>query len=437
MRQQIRENVEREALRQAGRFAEDLGPDLREAAEQGTKRVTEAINERLKTFAGVARKTTSEENFAGVNESEILKFVPDRRTISGSAALFLGLFFLVILPGGLKLASVLFFAFGAFHFIVGYILKAKVDVPDGFTPVSCRFGEPVERHVHKGRNWNLAFPYFIPFLVSQRDLVVNTRNAGFTRDFASISMRNQITLRITDAATMVKAASPAMLMRIVDVYSSYDVLRVITSMTDSRVKFMGRDKMDNLVEALNSALRERFGAVAIRASMPEAENPVMDDLERVRTSLKAIAALNEERQVRLEASVKSVEQEIRTSRKIARTQAIRLQQRRIDLETFIAQSVNTDRPGLLMGARQQLEAMLSEVKRDVATWKARVQKAKVFVANKPSMQINLALRMAAIKRQIQQRLIPERVHVLGVDGIGTGVGFSIGNTLLGPLLEAA
>jgi hypothetical protein len=40
------------------------------------------------------------------------------------------------------------------------------------------------------------------------------------------------------------------------------------------------------------------------------------------------------------------------------------------------------------------------------------------------------LRVARIKRAFLERLIPAQVQVLGVDGIGTGFGLSLGNRLL-------
>ena len=90
---------------------------------------------------------------------------------------------------------------------------------------------------------------------------------------------NQITLRVTDSSTFITNTSPASLMKIVNFYTSYIVLRMIVSVDDSRVKFMGRDRLDNLSQALNRYLSEPCGVSAVRATMPDAENPILDDLE--------------------------------------------------------------------------------------------------------------------------------------------------------------
>jgi hypothetical protein len=164
--------------------------------------------------------------------------VPDRRSISGLAATTLGFFFLLLLPSGWKLLSLLFFLAGVAYFLAGYVMNAKIDD-------------------------------FIPFLVSHRDQVVDTANAGYTGDFASISLRNQITLRVTNSSTFITNTSPASLMKIVNFYTSYIVLRLIVSVTDSRVKFMGRDRLDNLSHALNRYLSAPCGVSASRQSSLE------------------------------------------------------------------------------------------------------------------------------------------------------------------------
>jgi hypothetical protein len=320
---------------------------------------------------------------------------------------------------------------------VGYVINAKIDVPEGYEGVVCRFGKPVaDRKAHRGRNWHLWYPFFIPFLASQRDQVVDTTNAGYTGDFASISLRNQITLRVTNSATFITNTSPASLMKIVNFYASYIVLRTIVSVTDSRVKFMGRDRLDNLSQALNRYLSVPCGVSAVRATMPDAENPILDDLEDVRTGLKSISAMTEKKQVRLEAEVKVVESSIRRERKAARNEALQLQQQRITLETHITEEVNTRRQELLINARQRLEESLSKVQEEVATWKAKVQKAIAIKESRESLERDLDLRIARIKRAFLERLIPDQVQVLGVEGMGTGFGLSLGNRILQTLTSA-
>ncbi|GEM_PF-2329246 len=433
----------KESLKRVGReVVETVSAEGRDALQQavgeGAARATKAIEARLSKIVGVAEKATGADlrRFAGVNESEILTYVPDRRSISGLAAMSLGFFFLTVLPSNWKLLSALFFLAGLGYFLVGYVMNAKIDSPEGYEGVVCRFGKPIsERKANRGRNWHLWLPYFIPFLVSQRDQVVDTTNAGYTGDFASISLSNQIALRVTDASTFITNTSPASLMKIVNLYSSYIVLRMIVSVTDSRVKFMGRDRLENLSEALNSYLSKPCGVGAVRASMPDAENPILDDLEEVRTGLKSITAMTDKKQVRLEAEVKAVESNIRRERKAARNEALQLQQERITLETFITEEVNTRRQELLINARQRLEQTLSKVREEIATWKAKVQKAIALKESKPALERDLDLRIARVKRTFIRRLIPSNVQVLGVDGIGPGFGMSFGNKLLGQMIS--
>jgi DNA repair exonuclease SbcCD ATPase subunit len=164
--------------------------------------------------------------------------------------------------------------------------------------------------------------------------------------------------------------------------------------------------------------------------MPDAENPILDDLENVRTGLKSISAMTEKKQVRLEAEVKVVESSIRRERKAARNEALQLQQQRITLETHITEEVNTRRQELLIKARQRLEESLSKVQEEVATWKAKVQKALALKESREALERDLDLRIARLKRAFMERLIPDQVQVLGVEGIGTGFGLSLGNRLL-------
>ena len=430
-------SVRRTAERQLTQLADGAMQEGRAIAERaigaGAERANQAVQQRLSRIVGVVEKATGGDirRFAGVNESEILTYVPDRRSISGLAAMMLGFFFLTVLPSSWKLLSLLFFLAGVVYFLVGYVMNAKIDVPEGYEGVVCRFGKPVPaQKARRGRNWHLWYPHFIPFLASQRDQVVDTNNAGYTGDFASISLRNQITLRVTDSSTFITNTSPASLMKIVNFYTSYIVLRMIVSVGDSRVKFMGRDRLDNLSQALNRYLSSPCGVSAVRATMPETENPILDDLEDVRTGLKSISAMTEKKQVRLEAEVKVVESSIRRERKAARNEALQLQQQRITLETHITEEVNTRRQELLINARQRLEESLSKVREEVSTWKAKVQKAIALKASRELLERDLDLRIARLKRAFMERLIPSQVQVLGVEGIGTGFGLSLGNRLL-------
>jgi len=92
--------------------------------------------------------------------------------------------------------------------------------------------------------------------------------------------------------------------------------------------------------------------------------------------------------------------------------------------------VNTRRQELLIKARQRLEESLSKVQEEVSTWKAKVQKALALKESREALEQDLDLRVARLKRAFMERLIPDQVQVLGVQGIGTGFGLSLGNRLL-------
>ena len=103
--------IKRIVERHAGQLVEQVAQDGRAAAERaigaGAERASEAVQARLSRIVGVVEKATAGDirRFVGVNESEILTYVPDRRSLSGLAALMLGFFFLIVLPPGLKVLS--------------------------------------------------------------------------------------------------------------------------------------------------------------------------------------------------------------------------------------------------------------------------------------------------------------------------------------------
>ena len=84
------------ARRIVDRLAEELTQEGRVAAERvlgaGAERASQAVQERLSRIVGVVEKATGGDirRFVGVNESEILTYVPDKRSISGIAAMTLG-----------------------------------------------------------------------------------------------------------------------------------------------------------------------------------------------------------------------------------------------------------------------------------------------------------------------------------------------------------
>ena len=66
-----------------------------------------------------------------------------------------------------------------------------------------------------------------------------------------------------------------------------------------------------------------------------------------------------------------------------------------------------------------------------------MQKALALKASRESLERDLDLRIARIKRASLERLIPDQVQVLGVEGIGTGFGLSLGNRLLREITRPA
>ena len=163
--------------------------------------------------------------------------------------------------------------------------------------------------------------------------------------------------------------------------------------------------------------------------MPSAENDIIDDLEGIRTQLKTIETLSEDKQVKLESAIKEVESRMRKARKETRSKSLELQHAKIAMETRITEEVNTDRQGMLIDARKNLEEKASALKREIASMRARLEKAKAVQQSFKGLEAQLDLRKAQIKRRIFQRLIPRHVDVMSVKGIGPGVGLSIGSRL--------
>lgn len=432
----MRDTLKRHTRETVEEFRHNAGEQLDASISQGTARMQHLLEEKLNQMVTTVKQATSQaaDRFAGVNEEEILTFVPDSRAISGVSSVLLAILFALILPGGFKLVSLLFLAWGAFSFLIGYVNQAKIDVPDGYEGVVCRFGKPSATKARKGRNWHLHFSSFVPFLVSQRDQVVDMDNGNFTGDSASIALSNQTVFRVTDTARFISNTSPAAIMRILNLYGSYIALRIITSIDDARVKFTGRDRLDNMVAALNGYLTE-YGVEVIRTNMPRAHNDVLQDLEEIRTQLKETAALSETKRVRLESAIKAVESEIRTKRKESRSCALSLQQSQITLETNIAERINELRQGSLINARRRLEEKASLVRKEIAGLRAKLAKVRAIRSSFAGLEAQLGLREAAIKRAVFQRMMPRRVQVFSVAGIGPGLGMSVGNQMLSRMLE--
>lgn len=422
-------NLAQDMLQQAG---EQSALTLEQQVRKREQALAGAVQARMNRVVKRAAVQESLDKFAGIDEEEILTYIPDKRDFSGMGPILLGLVVLVMFPGWLKGLAFFFFATGLFLFWLRYINAAKVDVPDGYQGVVCRFGSPLgkgEAAAQTGRNWYFNYAQYIPYLVSSRDQVVNLSNANFTWDFGSIALSNQVVFRVENPSRFVSRSTPAGIMKMLNLYTSYITLRMITSMQDARVKFVGRDRIENVVNALNQYLAEPYGIRVMRANMPSAENDIISDLEIIRTRLKTIEALGEDKMVKLESAIKEVESAMRKARKETRSRALELQHAKISMETRIAEEVNTTRQSMLIDARRHLEEQISLLKREIASVRAKLEKAKTIQQSFHGLQTQLDLRQARIKRELFQQMIPEKVSVLDIEGIGPGVGLSLGQQL--------
>ncbi|WP_118831432.1 SPFH domain-containing protein [Salinibacter ruber] len=423
----------------ANEVSDKASDELQASIEEGRKKVQGEIEDKLGAMVGMvtdSARETLKEQFRGIDEEEVLRFVPDRRRFAGIGPLLMGLFLLVLLPSVLNVVAYLFFLGGALAFGARYVLNAKVDVPEGYEGVLCRFGEPYEnKETRNGRNWLFRFSDYIPYLVSKRDQVVDMHNANFTADYASIGISSQIVFQVVDAKKFIANTTPAGIMKSLNLYASYIALRIITSVEDARVKFSGRDSLDNIVAALNDHLSDDFGIEVTNVSMPSADNQILEDLEEIRTLLKEIDAMKEKRQVRLESAVKAVESELRTKRKQARRLTPELQQAKISLDTDITELVNEKRQEVLIEARRKLEEGASELDRDLANFRARLKKAISLQNSLEALKRNFELRTSKLKRRAFNLIGPDQVTVLGVSGIGTGVGLGMSKDVVKNILS--
>ena len=430
----------REVGREVGeRLSEKAKGSLDELLEGGSREVEAAVGRKLEQMVGAVKRGVSEgdlKRFSAVDEERILTFMPDKRRVSGLGLVTLGLLTLVLLPGLLKLLAFPALLLGALVFAGRYLSNARVDVPDGYAGVVCRYGKPTGRRAHSGRNWLYRFDTFVPFLVSQRDQVVDLEDANFTADYASITLTQQLVFRVVDPAVFIEQSSPGNIMKILSLYASYLTLRIITSVEDARVKFSGRDRIDNIIEALNGDLRATYGVEVVRGSMPGADNEILGDLEAIRTLLKEIEAMAETQQVRVEAAVKQVESLLRTRRKETRSRALDLQQTKVRLDTRVAERVGAARQASLVRARQTLEEVASEVKRELANLAAREQKNRDLQGSVEGLELEFKLRLAELKERYAWLLLPETVEVLSVEGLGPGLTLGTALSEAGRLFKA-
>ncbi len=431
-RQRVREAVQEGAEH----LVEETENMLTHTLKTSGKDLEQSIRARIGEMVNLVNESakSQRDKFVGVNDDDLLTYVADRRNFNGVGAVLISLLILLILPGWLKWLAVATLIWAAVQFFFGYIWKSKVDIAEGFDGVVCQFGKPLQESSQRGRNWLFSIRRFIPFVVSMRDQVVDASNANFTGDYVTVGLGMQIVFRVTDPGKFVSNTTPSGAMKLLSLYASYISLRMITSIGDARVKFTGRDHLENVIKALNSYLSNLCGIEVIRVNMPRADNTVLEDLESIRTELKEIDSLQQTRTVRLEAAIKAVEQEVRKRRVTSRNEALNLQQEAIRLETHLGQTVNRERQEILMKARQTLDQKVSELRNKISGLKANVEKSKALNASLAGLQSSWKLRIAQLRQRAMLKLMPKTITILGVEGIGTGVGLATGPRLLQGLL---
>jgi hypothetical protein len=150
--------------------------------------------------------------------------------------------------------------------------------------------------------------------------------------------------------------------------------------------------------------------------------------------LKNVEVMNETKQVKLESAIKAVESEMRSNIKESRGKAVALQQAQITLETRVSEQVNANRQDILISTRVQLEQAISELRQELATFKAKLQKAQSIAGSLDGLKTGFEIRKSALKRRIWERLVPPEVSVFAIEGIGPGLGMSLGNDILNRLI---
>jgi regulator of protease activity HflC (stomatin/prohibitin superfamily) len=362
--------------------------------------------------------------------------VPDKRSIAGIGPLLLGVFLAVTLPNGWGYLSLPFFAAFLLSAFLGYAWPSKVDISEGYEGVVCLKGAPDKTETSRtGRNWEFNFLRYIPFRVATKcDQIVKISVANFTRDFASVNITLQIVFRVTDSHLFVTNTSPALAMRLMQVYARYIALRMITSIGDARVKFTGRDNLVNVANELNRYLKD-YGITVLRVTMPDTENAILDDLEEIRIGVNETAILSGSKPMRLEAAVKAIETEMRRSRKNALALAQELQNKGIAFESAVSVAINSIRQQLVIDAQKEVTTKHAALQSLISDLLAKITKAESIRASVPSLKKQFALRLAQIKQKAAFQMLPKRIIVLGVNGIGTGIGLGMGSDVLKSIIN--
>ncbi len=423
------------ARKAAARLAQDAADTVEQQigkfSQDAALRSKSRLDRVLATIGDLRKSSETSATLRGVDENEILSYVPDQRSLSGISWILLAVFVSVVTPQGFGwLASPLYLA-GACLFLYGYVWHSKVDIGEGYSGVSCRFGEADKASsAHRGRNWIFSYRRWVPMVASLRDQVVTFTAGNFTKDFATVTMSPQLVFQVRDVQKFGSTTTPASMMAILQLYATYGCLRIVSSIPDSRVKFTGREHLGNIIEWLNGKLSETYGVEVIRLSVPTTSNGVLDDLEEVRTILTDVDASVNQRQVRVESAVKAVETELRTRGKETRRDALTLQQTSIGFSTQLTEELSAARQAILLECRRDLSRLTSELQLERQQLLARQQKAKAVRQHRASVVQDLDLRLASIRRRVMLKCIPKQVVVCGVRGVALPAVFKMINELL-------
>lgn len=346
----------------------------------------------------------------------ILEYIPDTRNLSSLSTLMFGLFILCVLPGLFKGLATFFIIVGLALFYRSYISRSKVDLPDGYDGIICNWGMPIDKKPLKGRNWFISLNSYLPFQISTRDQVTTTICSSVTSDFGSMQMENQMVWRIKDNKKFIETTTPDGVIKLISLYSRYIGIRIITSM-NSRVKFVGTQNMVNIREALNIYL-EKYGVEVIRANIPRINNPIIEDLEQIRTELVSIEQFTAKSLARKESAIKDVESTIRKAQRDSRTTVNNLTQAKVGLETIIAGKINTLMQQFMISARKELERAKTQLMKDIETFKAKKDKNSQILASISGVEIEMNLKMARLKRKVFSKMMPRYINVIAVPGLG-------------------
>lgn len=413
-------------------LGESVTNELANEISKGTERVTQDIQARIKRITQVVSSTPIDHGSTrgGLNEEAIMKILPDERNLAGVGFLLVALLAFMM---QFWVAGAAFFLIGLVRFAMGPLWAWKIDVPNGFQGVRCLNGKP-SGLANQARNWNFNIFSHIHALVSTHDFPIEIQTAGYTKDFATLSRSDQYVLRVDDPATFIEHASPATVAKLVRCHGRMTMLRMIASVGDSRVKFV-RGKLPNVANEINRLLLASTGVRVHECTPSNVTNPILDDFEHVRTEIEMIRKMRDEYRAKRENAEKTVEQRRRGDEREAVKAAIELQQAYGNLKTAIVQRTNAKRQGIAMRARQELDQAVSALLAKAASVRAKIRKAITVAESVQGIKTNLEIRKARIMRGAFAHMTPRRIDIFDVPGIGSGIGMSLGNELVGRIIN--